>query len=59
MDEIVSLINSVGFPIAACVAMYIQMTKQNQIIEKNTHAIEELRELFLREGKGGETDDLK
>ena len=30
MSTITQLITSVGFPIAACVALYLQMNKQNE-----------------------------
>ena len=32
LNDIMSLINGVGFPIAACVFMYMQVQKMNNII---------------------------
>lgn len=50
MNEFVQIINSVGFPIAACVALYIQMNKQNEqlseIMEKHTKEQRELVNKF-------------
>ena len=34
MNDIVNLINSVGFPIAACVALYYQNIQSNKMYEK-------------------------
>lgn len=45
MEAIVSFISSVGFPIAACVAMYVMV---NKTINNNTKAIEELRHTIER-----------
>lgn len=53
MQDIVTLIQSVGFPIAACVALYVEnqaqrkshkeeMLKLASVIEKNTLAITKL-----------------
>ncbi len=43
LDSLVQLISGVGFPIAACVALYLMNTKQlsklTSIIENNTVAI--------------------
>lgn len=36
MTEVVSIVSQVGFPIAACVALYVMITKTMQ---KNTDAI--------------------
>ena len=32
MNEIVALINNVGFPIVACIFMYTQIQKMNNVI---------------------------
>ena len=34
MNDIVSVINSVGFPIAACIALYYQNIQSNKMYEK-------------------------
>lgn len=34
MNDIVNVINSVGFPIAACVALYYQNIQSNKMYEK-------------------------
>lgn len=55
IDEIVQIISNMGFPIACCVFLYLQMNKQNEThkeefttlssaIENNTIAITKLCE---------------
>lgn len=48
LDSLVQLISGVGFPIAACVALYLMNTKQlfklTSIIENNTAIMNELKD---------------
>ena len=55
MEEIIATIANVGFPIAACVFLYLHMNKQTELhhdeiqilseaINNNTDAINKLRE---------------
>ena len=39
MQELVSIIQSVGFPIAACVALYIQQNKLTTTLSKLTETL--------------------
>ena len=39
MQEFVSIIQSVGFPIAACVALYIQQNKLTTTLSKLTETL--------------------
>lgn len=47
-NEIISAISSVGFPIAACIALFKlyreTITNFNKSIDKNTDALEDLQE---------------
>lgn len=53
INTITAFISSIGFPIAACVALYImntqQISKLTNIIDNNTKIMEELKDLI----KGG------
>ncbi len=42
IQDITTLISTVGFPIVACVALYLQNVKMNETIQHNTEAIMEL-----------------
>lgn len=42
MDEIIQLINGVGFPIACCVVLFIQQGQLRKSIEQNTATLKEL-----------------
>ena len=54
MNEIANLISTVGFPIVMCILMLKQNSKQLEIIQNNTTAINNLTE-ELR--KGGAISD--
>ena len=54
MNEIANLISTVGFPIVMCILMLKQNSKQLEIIQNNTTAINNLTE-ELR--KGGVVSD--
>ena len=49
MNEIANLISTVGFPIVMCILMLKQNSKQLEIIQNNTTAINNLTE-ELRKG---------
>lgn len=53
MQEVVQLISTVGFPIAACLGMgwYISKTQENlrRVVEENTKAVLLLTERLNRE----------
>ena len=49
MNEIANLISTVGFPIVMCILMLKQNSKQLEIIQNNTNAINNLTE-ELRKG---------
>ena len=53
MNEIANLISTVGFPIVMCILMLKQNSKQLEIIQNNTNAINNLVNLL---GKEGETE---
>lgn len=53
MSEVTTFITTVGFPIAACVALFWQNTKMNQTIQNNTEAILELTTI-IKERLGDE-----
>lgn len=42
IQDITTLISTVGFPIVACVALYMQNVKMTETIQHNTTAIMEL-----------------
>ena len=59
MDEIVTIISNVGFPIACAIAMFLQMEKEREAhkeesekwveaINKNTNVIEKFMEVITR-----------
>lgn len=50
METIIQLISNVGFPIAMCLLMFWQNTQMTKALDKNTEAIEGLKDLV----KGGE-----
>jgi hypothetical protein len=39
LNEILSAISTVGFPIAACVVLFIQNNKLRDTVEENTKAV--------------------
>ena len=51
MNEIANLISTVGFPIVMCILMLKQNSKQLEIIQNNTNAINNLTE-EIRKGGG-------
>lgn len=54
IQDITTLISTVGFPIVACVALYMQNVKMTETIQHNTTAIMELTTIIkdrLGEGK--------
>lgn len=54
VQTITTIITTVGFPIAACVALYWQNTKMNETIGRNTEALIELTTIIkerLGDGK--------
>ena len=50
MNEIASLISTVGFPIVMCILMLKQNSKQLEIIQNNTNAINNLTEEIRKGG---------
>lgn len=56
MDEIISLISNVGFPIAAFCAMYYMC---NQTIKENTKAINDVTKTMQRIVDRLDADDVK
>lgn len=42
INSITQLITTVGFPIAACIALFWQNLKMNETIDRNTEALIEL-----------------
>lgn len=56
MDDIVSLISNVGFPIACCVVLFWQNNKLRDSLDKNTNAIEELAKYIDRGVKDNEKE---
>lgn len=54
LQDITTLISTVGFPIVACVALYMQNVKMTETIQHNTTAIMELTTIIKeRLGEGG------
>lgn len=54
VQTITTMITTVGFPIAACIALYWQNTKMNETIGRNTEALIELTTIIkerLGDGK--------
>lgn len=55
INTITAFISSIGFPIVACVALYImntqQISKLTNIIDNNTKIMEELKDLIKRGNK--------
>ena len=51
MDEIISLISNVGFPIACCVVLFIQNSKFNEALNNNTKTLQELVNEIRRSDK--------
>lgn len=60
MQEVVQLISTVGFPIAACLGMgwYISKTQENlrQVVEENTKAVLLLTERLNKERTQDDAD---
>lgn len=60
MQEVVQLISTVGFPIAACLGMgwYISKTQENlrRVVEENTKAVLLLTERLKRERNENDAD---
>lgn len=54
MNDIANLISTVGFPIVMCILMLKQNSKQLEIIQNNTNAINNLTEEIR---KGGVIND--
>lgn len=53
IQDITTLISTVGFPIVACVALYMQNVKMTETIQHNTTAIMELTTIIKdRFGEG-------
>lgn len=50
MNEIANLISTVGFPIVMCILMLKQNSKQLEIIQNNTNAINNLTEEIRKGG---------
>lgn len=58
MESIITLISNVGFPIAACVVLFIQNSKFNEALAENTLALNKLVERIERlDNKGGAHND--
>lgn len=55
MDEVITLISNVGFPIAACVFMAYTYIKQGNTIGELTTTLAELKQL-LEDRLGGGAD---
>lgn len=49
-NVIMQSIASVGFPIVACVALYLQNDKLRSTIEENTRAIQSLNDFIKMKG---------
>lgn len=58
VQTVSTFISTVGFPIAACVALYLQNVKMSEALNNNTLALTELSTL-IKEGKkqDGEKQD--
>ena len=56
MDEFITLISNVGFPIAACVFMAFMYIKQGDTIRELTETLAELKQL-LEDRLGGRGDE--
>lgn len=54
MNEISTLISSLGFPIVCCIAMFYQNEKLRQTIDENTKAITKMIEKLEEEHKAHE-----
>lgn len=55
IQDITTLITTVGFPIAACIALFWQNIKMSETIQNNTEAILELTTIIkerLPDGNG-------
>ena len=52
MDGIVQLISTVGFPIAACIALFWQNNKLSEAINTNTAALVDLKHMLEVQGRG-------
>lgn len=50
MQAINTFISSVGFPIAACVALYLQNVKMSEALQNNTVALTELSAIIKNGG---------
>jgi hypothetical protein len=50
VQSISTFISTVGFPIAACIALYLQNVKMSEALNNNTLALTELSTL-IKEGK--------
>ena len=50
MNDIANLISTVGFPIVMCILMLKQNSKQLEIIQNNTNAINNLTEEIRKGG---------
>lgn len=50
VQAISTFISTVGFPIAACIALYLQNVKMSEALNNNTLALTELSTL-IKEGK--------
>lgn len=48
MNEIVTLISNVGFPIACCIVLFMQNSKFNDALNANTEALRALSEQIER-----------
>lgn len=48
MNEIVTLISNVGFPIACCIVLFMQNSKFNDALNANTEALRALSERIER-----------
>lgn len=58
MESIITLISNVGFPIAACVVLFIQNSKFNEALAENTLALNKLVERIERlDNEGGRHND--
>lgn len=58
MESIITLISNVGFPIAACVVLFIQNSKFNEALAENTLALNKLVERIERlDSEGGRHND--
>lgn len=56
MDEVITLISNVGFPIAACIFMAYMYIKQSDTIGELTTTLAELKQL-LEDRLGGGADE--